>query len=347
MNKTLNWGILATGNIANTFARALKLSTTGKLVAAGSRTQEGADRFGQTHGITRCYGSYQALLDDPEVDAIYISTPHPMHVEWAVKAAQAKKHILCEKPISMTAREAQAMVDAAKANDICLMEAFMYRCHPQTAKLIELIQNKAIGEVRMIQANYGFNSRFDPAGRLFCKELGGGGILDVGCYPMSYSRLIAAVAMGKECVEPVDVQAVGHLGSTGVDEWSSTVMRFENGLVANLSTATQAFMDNGLKIFGSTGRIHVPHAFHPNYWGGEGKIMVQYTGWTPMQEITVKTELPLFTIAIDTFARHALSGDKQVAWPGMRWDDTVANARTLDRWRECIGLEFDADRATA
>lgn len=345
MNQTLNWGILATGRIAGTFARALKLSKQGKLIAVASRTQEAADTFGKEHDVPHCHGSYQALLDDPDVHAIYISTPHPMHLEWAVKAAQAKKHILCEKPVSMNEREARAMVGAARDNDICFMEAFMYRFHPQTHKVIELIKSGVIGEVRAIHGSYGFMPPYDPAGRLFNKALGGGGILDVGCYPVSYTRMLAGVATGKDhSVDPIDLQAVGHLGATGVDEWTSAVARFPGDILAQWNTGVQLQWENGLKILGSHGRIHLPHAFHPCYWGGEGKIIINHTPFTtPVQEITIKADKPLFTIAIDGFTDHCLRGDRQVTFPAMNWEDSAGNMRTLDRWRKAIGLQFDCD----
>ena len=346
MQQTLNWGILATGRIAGTFARALTSSTTSKLVAVASRTQESATRFGQEHNISRCYGTYQHLLDDPQVQAVYISTPHPMHAEWAIKAARAGKHILCEKPLSMNAAEAAAMIAAARDNRVCLMEAFMYRFHPQTAKVIDLLRKGTIGQIRQIQATYSFNGPFNPQSRLFDKSLGGGGILDVGCYPVSYVRLIAGIANGQDFADPIDLHAVGHLGPSGVDDWTAAVCRFPGDIIAQLSTALQLQQENGLRIYGSGGQIHLEHAFHPAYWSGQSKITVRLPPPTPLWEITIQADKPLFTIAIDAFAKHAMQGQQQVTWPGMRWDDTLGNMRTLDRWRKEIGLEYEADTAS-
>src|SRR5262245_34718066 len=141
MQDKLNWGILGTGAIARKFARALVPSRTGRLLAVASRQQAPADAFARDFGITRAHGTYQALLDDKDVDAVYISTPHPFHAEWAICAARAKKHILCEKPIAMNHAEAMAIIEAARENGVFLMEAFMYRCHPQTQKLMELLRD--------------------------------------------------------------------------------------------------------------------------------------------------------------------------------------------------------------
>src|SRR5438105_4075950 len=187
----LNWGILATGNIATAFAQGVSHSKTGKLVAVGSRSQEKADKFGSEHNVAKRYGSYEALLADPNVHAVYVATPHPQHVDWAIRAARAKKHVLVEKPLAVNHAQAMAIVEAAVENDVFLMEAFMYRCHPQTAKLLELIRERTIGDVRMIRASFGFNSAFNPDSRVYSNALAGGGILDVGCYPVSMSRLIA------------------------------------------------------------------------------------------------------------------------------------------------------------
>jgi predicted dehydrogenase len=174
--RPLRWGIIGAGHIAREFADGIGESQTGVLAAIGSRSQSGADQFAAVYEGIRAHGSYQALLDDSEIDAVYIATPHPMHAEWTIKAAEAGKHILVEKPIGMNAPEAAAMIDAAMENDVFLMEAFMYRCHPQTAKLAELIRSGAIGEVRLIRASFCYDGGSDLSSRAFAPELGGGGI---------------------------------------------------------------------------------------------------------------------------------------------------------------------------
>ena len=181
MTEHLNWGIIGTGRIASVFAGELPQSHTGNLLAVGSRTQEGADRFADTWHIPRRYSTYEQLLADPDVQAVYISIPHPLHAEWAIKAAEAGKHILCEKPIALNYAQAMMIVEAAQRNDVFLMEAFMYRGHPQIARLRELLRAGAIGDIRIIQATFSFHAPFDPAHRLLNNALGGGGILDVGC----------------------------------------------------------------------------------------------------------------------------------------------------------------------
>jgi predicted dehydrogenase len=198
MSKSLAWGILGAGTIARAFANGVAQSETGTLLAVGSRSQETADAFGDKWNIPRRYSSYEALLADKDVQAIYISVPHPLHAEWAIKAAEAGKHVLCEKPIALNHAEATAIVEAAYRNDVFLMEAYMYRCHPQIARLVELIRAGAIGQVRLIQATFSFHTRFNPESRLLKNTLGGGGILDVGGYCASIARLIAGAASGED-----------------------------------------------------------------------------------------------------------------------------------------------------
>src|SRR2546423_4543117 len=192
--KPINWGILSTGAIAQTFARGLRASQTGKLYAVASRAQAKADAFAREFGASKAYDNYQTLLDDSNVQAVYVSTPHPFHAEWAVRACEAKKHVLVEKPFALSFAEAMAMTEAAIANDVLLMEAFMYRCHPQTAKLVDLMKSKAIGDVRVIQATFSFHAGFNPDGRIFKNDLAGGGLIDVCCYPGSMSRPVCRAA---------------------------------------------------------------------------------------------------------------------------------------------------------
>ena len=212
MGTPLRWGIIGTGKIAAAFAHALEHTDSGDLVAVASRTEANAERFGETHGVERRHATYEALVDDQGVDAVYVSTPHPMHAEWAIRCAEAGKHVLCEKPMTLNEADTMAVVEAARRNDVFLMEAFMYRCHPQTERLVELLRSGVIGDVKLVRATFGFRGAYDPEERHLANALGGGGILDLGCYTVSMSRLVAAVALGVEVAEPREVHAVGHVG---------------------------------------------------------------------------------------------------------------------------------------
>jgi predicted dehydrogenase/aryl-alcohol dehydrogenase-like predicted oxidoreductase len=341
MADKLQWGIISTGRIAGVFAKALADSKTGELLAVASRTQEAADKFGNEYNVPRRYGNYQALLDDPDVQAVYIATPHPMHAEWAVKAAESGKHILCEKPLTINFPEAMAVIEAARRNDVFLMEAFMYRCHPQTAKLVELVRSGIIGEVRMIQATFSFNSAWNPEGRLLNPELGGGGILDVGCYPISMSRLIAGAAMDKPFAEPVEVKGIGHIGETGVDEWAAGILRFEKDIIAQVATGVRLAQENVVRIYGSEGSIFVPS---PWFCQERAEIIVARNG-QQQETVLVESKVSSYTFEADTVAANIEK--RQAPSPAMSWEDSLGNMRTLDTWRLAIGLTYPQERLGA
>ncbi|MEO7222181.1 MAG: Gfo/Idh/MocA family oxidoreductase, partial [Devosia sp.] len=253
----IRWGIIGAGGIAKAFLLGLNGTDSGKLVAIGSRNPAKASLKTDFPGA-RIHDGYQALLDDPEVDAVYIATPHPGHAEWAIKAAEAGKHALIEKPMGLTAFEAEAMFDAARKHGTFMGEAFMYRLHPQTQLLIDIVKSGAIGDVRMIKTSFGFAMpKFMPEHRLYANELAGGGILDVGCYVASISRLIAGAAAGKPFLDPVKTLGVAHLGLEGTDEWASAVLKFPNEIIAEISCSVSVQQENVLRIFGTLGRIEV------------------------------------------------------------------------------------------
>src|SRR5437763_14390917 len=188
LSRTLSWGILGTGRIAGIFANGVKQSQTGTLVAVGSRSQTAADTFGETLHIPHRYSRYEDVLADESVQAVYLALPHPFHAQWAIKAAEAGKPVLCEKPIALNHAEAMAIVEAAERHGVFLMEGYMYRCHPQTTKLLELIRSGMIGQVRVIQVTFSFRADAHPESRLLNNALGGGGILDAGGYCTSMAR---------------------------------------------------------------------------------------------------------------------------------------------------------------
>ncbi|HUJ72538.1 MAG TPA: Gfo/Idh/MocA family oxidoreductase [Verrucomicrobiae bacterium] len=336
---SLSWGILGTGRIAGVFAKQLSETKTGRLIAVASRSQADADKFAAEHHTPHRHGSYQALLADPDVQAVYIATPHTLHAEWCIKAAAAGKHILCEKPLTLNHAEALPVIDAARKHRVFLMEAFMYRCHPQTAKLVDLLRAKTIGDVRVIHASFGFQRDFNPEMRLFKNSLGGGGILDVGCYPVSISRLIAGVELGKPFAEPLEVKGCGHLISTGVDSWAVASLKFRGGIIAALSTSVEVQQEIVLRIYGSNGRILVPAPFAQINDGATTKIIVQRKGEEP-QEIVVESSQPSYAIEADHVAAHL----EQRQSPAMSWDDSLGNMKTLDRWRESIGLVYESEK---
>lgn len=338
--RKLRWGILSTGKIAHTFARALAASASGELTAVASRTSQSAAAFATEFGISRAHGSYEALLADPTVEVVYIATPHPLHAHWSIAAARAKKHVLCEKPLGMNHAEVSAMVQAARENDVFLMEAFMYRCAPQTHEVLRLLRGGALGRVKAIHASFGIDGAYPPTHRVLNKELGGGGLLDVGCYPVSMARLVAGVANGEAFAEPLELLALGHVGERSqVDEYTSAVLKFPGEIVATLSTAVQLWHDNSVRIFGSEGRLLLRTPWHPALESDHSEIVIERPKKEP-EVIRVAAPGNLYGFQIS--AVSAQLGQRQAA--EMSWADSLGNARSLDRWRSALGVTFAADQ---
>jgi predicted dehydrogenase/aryl-alcohol dehydrogenase-like predicted oxidoreductase len=361
MAGTLGWGILGTGTIARRLAGAIRASTTSHLVAVGSRTRSAAEAFAGEAGIPRAYGSYDELLADPEVQAVYIALPNHLHAQWTVRAAEAGRHILCEKPMATNHAEAMTAIDAVRRHDVFFMEAFMYRCHPQTARIAALVRSGAIGEVRCVDVRFSYNMEGRPPGNIRrSNEAAGGGVMDVGCYAASMARLVAGAASGQDFADPLmvsdgyqqemDLRAFAHVDpSDRVDHWTTAVSRFPGDVVATLAVGVMVRAEHELRIFGSRGRIVVPNPWFPGdeRFGGEAgcRVLVYRDGAEQPEEHACGAGTPLYTIEVDTVAGHIAR--RQAPPPAMSWADSLGNMRVLDAWRAQIGLAFDAEKPQA
>ena len=343
----LNWGVMGAGGIAYVFCNGMRFTDTGQILAVASRTQERNDRLANDFGIPRQYNAYADLLADDDIDAVYIATIHPLHAEWTIKCAEAGKHLLVEKPISMNHTETAAMVEAARENDVFLMEAFMYRCHPQIAKMVELIQDGAIGDVQTIRATFGYRSGFNPQSRLYNREMGGGGILDIGCYTASMARKVAGAADNKLFLNPISVKGNGKIGPTGVDHIAAATLKFENDIIAEIICAVECNYGSGVTIYGTEGTITVPNPWLPSSPCRGARtplpadttfpatqLIVQSSSNRETTEIIVPADRDLFTYEADTVAAHI--ADRQA--PAMSWEDTLGNMQLLDAWRKEVGV---------
>lgn len=340
MSDSIGWGILGTGSIAQPFAAGIAGSETGRLVAVGSRSVQAAERFAASWPDVHACEGYARVLADPDVDVVYIALPHALHAHWAVRAAEAGKHILCEKPLALNHAQAQEVVGAARRHGVFLMEAYMYRCHPQTARIAELVRTRAIGELRLIEASFSFDGRSLADGRLFARELGGGAILDVGGYCTSMSQLLAGAAQQQGAIEPLSIQAAGHVGQRGVDEYAAALLTFPGNVCAQLWTSITLKRDNGLRIYGSDGMITVPEPWTPGLHGGMTRITVRHYGAAEDKAISTPGERGLYALEADTVAAHLAAGEA----PAMPWSDTLGNMLTLDRWRAAIGMAYAEDQ---
>ena len=342
MKSTLNWGILGTGKIAKVFADALGQSQTGTLRAVGSRKLQTAQKFAARYFDVTAHASYEELLADPDVDAVYISLPNHLHCEWTVRAAQAGKHILCEKPLATNYAEAMTMLEAVRRHQVFFMEAFMYRCHPQMAKLVELIRNGTIGEVRQIQVNFSYNMGEALGNIRQQNEVSGGGIMDVGCYCMSMARLIAGSANGKDFAEPLEVKALAHIGDKSrVDEWASAVIKFPGDILASLTCGTRVAVDSTLRIWGSEGNIQIPNPWFPGQGDKAGEILIKRDG-KDTEKVLLSSDVPLYSLEADIVARHVKDG--QAPAPCMTIADSLGQQQALDSWREEVALIFDGEK---
>ncbi len=268
MPNQICWGILSTAKINEALLGPIKQSPRSQLAAVASRDLVKAQAYAQEKGIPHAYGSYEALLADPEIEAVYISLPNTLHAEWAVKAAQAGKHVLCEKPITPTLAELDRIEAAAKANNVTVFEAFMYLHHPQTLKVKEMVRSGQLGDLQLINSWFAYylppedsqNIRLSP-------NLAGGSLWDVGVYPNSL--VITMVAAGA----PVEVWARQIKGETGVDVSLVGQMKFANGVMAQISSGFRCPFREGAQLVGSQGRIDISEPWKPGVFGQNSQII--------------------------------------------------------------------------
>ena len=250
--RKFRWGILGTGAIARQFVRGLRSLPAAEVFAAGSRSENSAAEFADQRNIPRRHASYEGLAADPEVDVVYIVTPHPFHAENAELCLQAGKAVLCEKPFCVNAAQAERVVELAREKGVFIMEGMWTRFFPLIEEVRRLLSEGAIGEVRMLNVDFGFRADLDPASRLFERRLGGGALLDVGVYCVSFASMV----LGR----PSGFVSLPHLGKTGVDEQASVILEHEGGRLANLSIGVRTNTPQEATIMGTEAyiRIHAP-----------------------------------------------------------------------------------------
>lgn len=337
--KQLRWGILGTGNIAGQFAAGLRSSRRHVATAVGSRSLESARVFASSNEIRNAHGDYHSLLRDDSYDALYLSLPNSMHHEWTIAALNAGKHVLCEKPFAVTVHQADEMFAAANRAGKVLIEAFMYRAHPQTLAAIQAIRDGAIGEVKLIRSSFCYRtSRIDGNIR-FDASLAGGALMDVGCYCLNFSRAIARE-------EPQEIHSLGKINDLGVDELASVHLRFPSGIIAEFSCGMRLQADNTAWVCGTDGHLSIPVPWKPqpgkaHYIIGRGTPPKQdLAAGVPMapprQVVEIADNRDVFLVEADAFADCVLDGSP----PFVTRDDTLGNTRALAEIRRQIGLGF-------
>jgi predicted dehydrogenase len=298
-----------------------------ELFAVGSRDLQRAKAFAADFGATHAYGSYRELADDARVDAIYIGTPHSEHEPHTLMCLQAGKHVLCEKPLALSAVQAERMIRMAQAKGLVLMEAVWTRFLPAITRVRELIAEGALGEVRMIAADFGFRADFDPASRLFAPELGGGALLDLGVYPVNLAVML--------CGEPVEILTTANLGATGVDVESAILLRHAAGQLSLLSCSLEVDTPREAHIIGAAGRITIGFP----WWAASRFVWHERDG--AQEEFTFTNRGGGYTYEAEAFMDLIRSGrrDSDV----MPLAESLAVLRTLDAIRARWGLRYPTE----
>jgi predicted dehydrogenase len=334
MQQRLKWGILGTGNIARQFCVGVNSSQRGSLAAVGSRTAAAAQQFAAVHRISGAYGSYDRLLADPDVQAVYISLPNTLHHPWTLAALKAGKHVLCEKPLAVSVAQAREMFALAAERNLHLVEAFMYRAHPQTTAVRQAVRGGKIGTLKMIRTSFCYRTtktvgqiRFDP-------QLAGGALMDVGCYCIDFARFITGE-------DPTDCFAVAHPHPQGVDEMVVGSLSFPSGVLASFTCGMAVQSFNAAFICGTEGYLEIPIPWKPPAGGTEYHLiqatpprqdqqglaaMASVPNSGPRQTFHIPATGDLYALEADAFAATVLDGQPSM----MTAAESMGNLRVLE-----------------
>ena len=327
MAKHLRWGILGTGWIADLFVKDLLL-TGHQVSSVGSRTQEGADRFAARFGIATAHGSYERLVADPQVDIVYVATPHPMHAANATAALNAGKHVLIEKPFTLNAVEARAVVDLAKARKLVVLEAMWTRFLPHMVRIRELIASGALGTVCSVIADHTRDLPDDPAHRLNALELGGGALLDLGIYPVSFAWEILGA--------PQEIMSMARFKSTGADAEVATIFRHRGGAISTTVSSSDNAGRNVASVLGTAARIDIDATWYaPTTFrlvDSDDKVIETYVSEVPGRGMQYQADEIERLVAAGLLAGEILPPE-----------ESVAIMQTLDTIRAQIGLRYPGE----
>lgn len=324
--KTYRWGFVGAGNMAQTMADDLLLTEGSKITAVVAKTEKSASKFAKLFDVPKMYAEVGELVEDPQLDIVYISTPHPLHYPFAKMAIQAGKAVLLEKPFTLNARQAQDLSRLAKDNNVFLMEAMWVRYLPVIKKLRTLLEDDVIGEIQFLRSAFHIQLDFDPHNRWYNPALGGGALLDLGIYPISFASMIFKS-------QPGEIASLAKIGDSGVDENFGAVFQYPHGNMAMVSAALDGNHDQDTMIFGTKGKIRVQ--YHPR-WKLSRMSVTRYDGHDE------EVNLPYFGAGythqvlevIACLERGKLESDS------MPLQETLAIMETLDRLRAQWGLKY-------
>jgi predicted dehydrogenase len=320
----IRWGVIGPGRIADRFGKGVKAVRQAELYAVASRSRDRAEAYAKSFRVKQVYDSYQALAEDPQVDVVYIATPHRFHYENALICLEAGKHVLCEKPMTVNAAQSERLFAAAKQRDLFIMEAMWTYFLPIYSVVRKWLEDRAIGDLKLMSSTFGFQAVRDEKHRCFNLELAGGALLDIGIYNLAISRWVV-----QEEVQGFDVRA--QLGSTGVDEFLAGNLEFSNGIISQYACTYNAVLKNDFSIYGTKGRIEI----HSPFWAALKATLV-----TEREEKTVTRVYKGggFEFEIDEVCRCVQAG--LLESPVMPHRLTLANMQLMDAIRKDIGLVY-------
>jgi aryl-alcohol dehydrogenase-like predicted oxidoreductase/predicted dehydrogenase len=335
----IRWGILGTGAIAKAFAEAIQ-ETEGDLIAVASNTKQRAEEFVKDYQCEPVEG-YHNLISNPAINAVYVATPHTSHFELSAECLRNKKAVLCEKPMTMNATETMALIDLSRKHNTLLMEAFMYKIHPQTQKIISLVKDRLQGPLQ-IKANFCFSVDVPETHRLVNKDLGGGSILDIGCYPTSISRYVVGAINNKGFMNPISFKAEGELNSQGIDLNASAKLKFEDGSVAEIKSATNKQTETDVVISDNQLSLIVNQPWHcGEFTDRKSDIRILNKDGTE-EKYEIETEKGLYAIQIDHFSE--LFNNRSIESLLIPHNDSHGNMISLDSWRKELKVFYKEDR---
>lgn len=327
MDQIVKWGIIAPGKIARKFASDISLVKNTRLFAVASRDIRKAKQFAQEFGAERYYGNYEDLVNDPDVDVIYIASPHVFHFDQTKLCLNNGKHVLCEKPMGMNAQQVIAMAKLAKEKNLFLMEAFWTNFIPSFTKCKELVSQGVIGDIKVIQADFGFKAHYDVNARTFSKELGGGSLLDIGLYPVFLALELAG--------EPDHIKASAAIGSTGVDETCSMVFNYQDkGIIANLISSFLVSTPTEALIYGTHGTIKMH-----TQWHAPTRISII----KDREEEVISFNEPGYGYEYEIQEVVTCLQENSIESKSFPLSKSIALHQTLDRVRREIGLKYMND----
>lgn len=341
----VRWGIIGPGSIATNFAQGLKECDSGTLLAIASRSDDRRSSFGDAFDVApaKRYASYTDLCADPEVDAVHIATPHPFHAEQTLMALRAGKHVSVEKPMALNAAEATAIVEVAQQHGVFFQEAYMYLHHPQIAKLIEVVRSGSLGKVLHIRAVFGFHAGFNADSRIYNYDLAGGGILDVGGYPLSAACMIAGIETGAFAT-PISVKGTGHLGQSGVDEVAYGLLKFEGGITADIACAVARSLGELIEVTCENGTVTLPNPWVPGRNAGPSDSIVEITKDGKTETTALLDPRILFAFQAEAASRAILAGQTEHAFPAVTHAGSLGIAAAQDAWRRELGYATFAEQ---